>query len=72
MEKLIIEATEDTPKITFDDAAGTLEIFGKSYPDNVFSLYEPVLEWLTTYSSNPQPLTKFVFKLDYFNTATPK
>lgn len=72
MEKLIIEPTEDTPKIVFDTTADAFELSGKSYPDNVFSFYDPVLDWLNRYSSAPLPVTKFIFKLDYFNTASAK
>jgi len=72
MENLIIQATEDTPQILFDRIAGTMELSGKSYPDNVFSFYEPVLNWLNNYAPNPNTITKVDFKLDYFNTATAK
>lgn len=72
MEKLTIQPTEDTPQVIFDIASNTLELSGKSYPDNVFTFYEPVLAWLNSYASKPEPATKFVFKLDYFNTASAK
>ena len=72
MEKLIIQSTVDTPQVCFDIAAGALELSGKSYPDDVFAFYEPVLAWLNNYSSKPNQITKFVFKLDYFNTASAK
>ena len=72
MEKLIIQSNEDTPQIEFDPATYTLELSGKSYPDNVFSFYEPVLAWINDYAACPGPLTNLVFKLDYFNTATAK
>lgn len=72
MEKLIIQSTVDTPQVCFDIAAGALELSGKSYPDDVFAFYEPVLAWLNNYSTKPNQITKFVFKLDYFNTASAK
>ncbi len=74
MEKLIIAPTQDTPGIHFDAATNVLELSGRSYPDNVFAFYEPVFSWLNAYASalNPAPITKFIFKLEYFNTASAK
>jgi len=72
MENLIIEPTDDTPVVLFNSELNTMELSGKSYPDNVFSFYEPVLDWLKTYASNPGSDTHFIFKLDYFNTASAK
>lgn len=72
MENLIIESTIDTPKVLFNLQTNEFELSGKSYPDNVFSFYEPVLAWLTEYALNPAPVTHFHFKLDYFNTASAK
>ena len=72
METLIIQSTEDTPRITFDATNNTLELSGKSFPDNVYLFYEPVLAWLNNYAAKPKPMTRFIFKLDYFNTASAK
>lgn len=72
MEKLHIRATEDTPEIVFDSNTNTIAFSGKSYPDNVISFYEPVLNWLTKYAGNPKLLTSLIVKLDYFNTASAK
>ena len=72
METLRIDATQDTPSIVFDITTNTMEISGKSYPDNVLAFYNPALTWLNKYASQPGSHTKFIFKLDYFNTATAK
>ena len=72
MEKLIIEGTEDTPKIVFDPESGVYEISGRSLPEDVVSFYEPVLNWLDDLEASPIPGVEFVFKLEYFNTASSK
>lgn len=72
MEKLIIEASQDTPYIIFNTKEGILEISGKSYPDNVISFYEPLFAMIYGYIDNPKPYTKITLKLDYFNTASAK
>jgi hypothetical protein len=80
MNKLMIEATEISPKILFDPASRVFEIFGESRPENVREFYEPILNWLDEYGkelfSQPQdpeakPLT-FNFKLEYFNSSSSK
>ncbi|MCP4346691.1 MAG: DUF1987 domain-containing protein [Desulfobacterales bacterium] len=53
MEKLLREATEDTPNILFDCQNNLLEIKGTSYMDDPMEFYEPVFEWLKNYFSQP-------------------
>jgi hypothetical protein len=72
METIKIQGTEDTPKIILDAGNEIMEISGRSLPEDVSSFYEPVLNWLTEYSSNPNKKTVFNFKLTYFNTASSK
>ncbi len=72
LEKLIIEPTEDTPKIVFDAENKLFQISKRSLPENAIGFYEPLLNWLTQYSNVPLDLTIFDFKLEYFNTASAK
>jgi hypothetical protein len=72
MEILNLEGTEDTPKIILDKKNGIFEISGRSLPEDSAEFYRPVLEWIDKYSSDPNPATEFVFKLEYFNTASSK
>jgi len=72
MEKLILEPTDETPKVILDAAGNHFEFSGKSLPEDVTTFYNPLLEWLDGYSKQPNPLTKVIIKLDYFNTASSK
>lgn len=72
MEIIHLEGTEDTPKIILDKANGIFEISGRSLPEDSAEFYKPILEWLAAYSADPNPETNFVFKLEYFNTASSK
>jgi len=72
MEKLYIEATKYTPQIILDADQGLLEISGKSYPENTFEFYQPVLEWLETYFQAPQPTTLLRMEIIYFNSSSSK
>ena len=72
METLNIELTKETPQIILDKGNDILEISGNSIPEDAQAFYDPVLTWIDSYSSDPNPQTNFVFKLEYFNTASSK
>lgn len=72
MEIISLEGTEDTPKILLDKNNGIMEISGRSLPEDSAEFYQPVLDWLEEYKKSPNPETIFVFKLEYFNTASSK
>ncbi|SDJ96545.1 protein of unknown function [Catalinimonas alkaloidigena] len=72
MEIISLEGTEDTPKIILDGKNGIYEISGRSLPEDSAEFYGPVLEWLDQYADAPNSATEFVFKLEYFNTASSK
>ena len=72
MEILNLEGTEDTPKIILDKKNGIFEISGRSFPEDSAEFYRPVLEWIEKYGKEPNASTDFVFKLEYFNTASSK
>ena len=72
MQVLNLEGTEDTPKIMLDKGNGIFEISGRSLPEDSAEFYRPVLEWIEQYSGSPNASTDFVFKLEYFNTASSK
>ncbi len=81
MDSLIIEATEDSPKISFDTATNRFVISGESRPENAGKFYSPILNWINTFETilierkqNPDtdPGVTFIFKLDYFNSTSAK
>lgn len=72
MDILNLEGTEDTPKIILDKKNGIMEISGRSLPEDSTEFYKPVLDWIESYAQDPNPTTIFVFKLEYFNTASSK
>ncbi len=72
MENLHIEATQYTPEIILD-INGTSSISGKSYPENTFEFYEPVMNWLKTYfESHAAKKTIFNIEIIYFNSSSSK
>jgi len=72
MSNLILPGTEDTPGIHFDKQTGEYSISGRSLPEDVSTFYAPVFSWLDSFAGDPAPSAVFVFKLEYFNTASSK
>ncbi len=72
MEPLIIDATEDTPKIYFNPKEEKFEISKSSLPENAIEFYGPILLWLKEYLKKPNSKTIFDFSLEYLNTASSK
>lgn len=72
MEIINLEGTEDTPKIILDASNGIFEISGRSLPEDSAEFYSPIISWLEAYGNSPNSSTSFVFKLEYFNTASSK
>ena len=80
MDSLIIEATEDSPKIMFDTASNRFIISGESRPENAGKFYTPVINWIVKYEETLYSLKQqlkddaviFIFKLDYFNSTSAK
>lgn len=72
MEVINIQGTDDTPNVILDKGNGKFEISGRSLPEDVNMFYEPIMNWIDGYSEEPNELTEFNFKLEYFNTASSK
>lgn len=78
MKNLKIDASKFTPGVYFNAESGVLEISGNSGASAVeeyeksLSHWAIMLNWLELYLQNPQPKTKFICKLKYFDTATPQ
>jgi len=73
MTNLNIEETKYTPKINLDFEKGIVSIAGKSYPENTFEFYEPVMKWLEEYfDGNAQETTTINFEIIYFNSSSSK
>lgn len=72
METLKSQGGDDTPSVYFDKDNGVFEISGRSLPEDVVTFFSPIMDWVTSYSEQPNPSTDFIFKLDYFNTSSSK
>lgn len=72
MELLKIEETKYTPEIIMNPENGEISIKGKSYPENTFEFYEPVMKWLNSYFEEAQEKTIVNFEIVYFNSSSSK
>lgn len=72
MEALMIEGTQKTPSVEFNPAKGTLEIKGRSIPENSIEFYKPLVDWLENYTDSPATKTVVNVHLEYFNTSSSK
>jgi len=72
MDKLILNSTEDTPKIVFDTDNNEYVIEGRSLPENAVAFYTPVFDWLKEFRNSSIDNLTLNINLDYFNTASAK
>jgi hypothetical protein len=73
MENLAIEATKQTPKVSFDAENHVLEFQGESYPENMAVFAVPIFTWLEKYLEQLGDQTFTVnIELTYFNSSSSK
>ena len=70
MEKLSIQATQNTPVIEFDLKKGLLKISGRSIPENSIEFYNPLFSALDSYLDNPNDKTNINIQLEYYNSSS--
>ncbi len=69
---LHISPTAFTPEVKFDPIAGKFEIKGRSIPENAHEFYNPLIDWVKTYSENAAESTSVDVYFDYLNTSSSK
>lgn len=72
MNTIKLIETDDTPKVTLDIGSNIFEISGRSLPEDVASFYQPILDWMDKELKDYKKKIIFVFKMNYFNTASSK
>lgn len=72
MESLTIEGSPKTPNVMMNPETGTIEIKGRSIPENSIEFYKPVVDWLDEYTKSPAAKTVVNVRLEYFNTSSSK
>ncbi|MCR5455207.1 MAG: DUF1987 domain-containing protein [Bacteroidales bacterium] len=70
LRKIYREKADFYPLMIFDKENGRFLIEGRSLPEDADAVYEPVLDWLDDYAKEPNPETKMIFNLEYYNSAS--
>jgi len=70
LKNLLIGGTFKTPQVDFNHLTGELILTGKSIPENVTKIYEPLIAWAGEYIKTPCKTTNLRLNLEYFNTAS--
>ncbi len=72
MKNLKLEATKYTPEISLE-TSGIISFVGKSYPENTFEFYSPVMKWIEAYfDGNAAERTVVNMEILYFNSSSSK
>ena len=73
MENLKIKATKYTPEIDLNSETNILSMTGKSYPENTFEYYKPVVTWIEKYLHDVgEALVIINLDLEYLNSSSLK
>lgn len=73
MDNLVIAATERSPEVDFDFAAGRLSLKGESYPEDASLVFGPIFAALEGFLDTAEPREiRFDFELIYFNSSSAK
>jgi len=68
---LLIDKTVDSPYVNFSED-GTIELEGRSITEDVFSFWQPLMEWVTEYCQQPAKFTNITIFLEYTNSSSNK
>lgn len=72
MKEYVKEKTQKTPYINFNLNEGSIEISGRSIPENPESFYSDLFTWLDEYTKSPGKTTVINIQLEYINSGSSK
>lgn len=72
MDKLDIEETAQTPKVSFDAQSGEMSIKGRSVPEDPDQFWLPILNWFEAFVLSPSDSVIVKLDLEYFNISSSK
>ena len=67
---LSLPASQSTPAIDADWAAGLLVMTGESYPENTYEVFDQVISWVESYLETGTTPLRVNLKLNYLNTSS--
>lgn len=69
--EIIQELSKNSPGITFDPGSATLNIKGRSIPENPEAVYQPLISWIESYFRLSDKLKMEIY-LEYINSGSSK
>jgi hypothetical protein len=70
IEPLKIAGTEETPDVDFNISTGQFAIVGRSLPEDAYTFYRPVMDWINKYIVDCTESFDLKIHLDYFNSSS--
>ena len=72
MDILSIKGTSQYPEILLNAETGEFEFSGNSLPEDAKGFYEPISNWIASYTKSPREKTVVSFRMNYYNTPSSK
>lgn len=66
----IANQTVKTPAITFDPSTQVLRIIGKSYPEDLYAFWQPVIDRVNALMATQDEIFSLDFELTYHNSGS--
>lgn len=70
IRRFVTQATDDLPAVILDAKNNIFKISGRILPEDGSKFFQPIYNWLERYIKEPNDLTEFHLKLDYYNSST--
>ena len=67
-----LEKGSYTPAVLLDAEKNLIQLSGKTYPENTFEFYGPILDWIEAYLLTKPAKTLVNFDLSYINSSSIK
>jgi hypothetical protein len=72
MNDIRLEGTSKTPMVVATLDPFSLELSGRSIPENSIAFYQPVMDWVDAHCVESEQQLEINIRLEYFNTSSSK
>lgn len=67
-----LQATSNTPKVSFNSKTGALEMTGRLLPESALHFFEPLIQWMERHVDTQPKKTELHLRLEYMSTTASK
>lgn len=72
MNDIRLDGTSKTPMVVATLTPFSLELSGRSIPENSIAFYQPLMDWVETHCGTKDEQLEINIRLEYFNTSSSK